>query len=376
MISSGSMTITSSRSRTRCAPGPATPVAFFLHVPMPPPEVLASLPNHEQLIPLLLQYDVVGFQTEGDSGNFVRYLIAENQDSRREMRVFETSGRQISLTSNGRQTRVGTFPVGIEPVGFQILARRNIHSPLVKDLAASLGGRTLIIGVDRLDYSKGLVQRLEAFEIFLARNPDWYGKVTYLQITPKNRSEIPEYMELAQAVGSIAGRINGKYGEVSWTPIRYVNRIYSRSVLAGLYRTARVGLVTPLRDGMNLVAKEYVAAQDSNDPGVLILSRFAGAAVEGKRALLVNPDDAESVASAIAQALSMPLEERRERHAALLRGILENNVNRWQMDFLDALRGENRVGEEIRTVMQMTKPNRPRAERRRIIPGASPQRHA
>jgi trehalose 6-phosphate synthase len=216
------------------------------------------------------------------------------------MRVFETSSHQISFTSSGRQTRVGSFPVGIEPREFQVLARRNVRSPLVKDLVTSLGGRSLIIGVDRLDYSKGLVQRLEAFEIFLARNPDWHGKVTYLQITPENRSEIPEYLDLAQAVGSIAGRINGKYGEVSWTPIRYVNRVYSRSMLAGLYRTARVGLVTPLRDGMNLVAKEYVAAQDPEDLGVLILSRFAGAAVDGKRALLVNPYDAESVAGAIA----------------------------------------------------------------------------
>src|SRR6202050_5380045 len=154
------------------------------------------------------------------------------------------------------------------------------------------------IGVDRLDYSKGLVERLEACEIFLEKHPEWQGEVTYLQITPKNRSEISEYVELAKVVESIAGRINGKYGEVSWTPIRYVNRVYSRSVLAGLYRTARVGLVTPLRDGMNLVAKEYVAAQDSDDPGVLILSRFAGAAVGFRRALLVNPYDSDEIAEA------------------------------------------------------------------------------
>jgi trehalose 6-phosphate synthase len=349
--------------------GHADRIGFFLHVPMPPPEVLASLPNHEQLIPLLLQYDVVGFQTEGDSGNFVRYLITENQDSRGEVGVFETSGHQIAFALNGRLTRVGSFPVGIEPRGFQTLARRNVRSPLVKNLVTSLGGRTLIIGVDRLDYSKGLVQRLEAFEIFLARNPEWQGNVTYLQITPKNRSEIPEYLELAQAVGSVAGRINGKYGEVSWTPI---NRVYSRSVLAGLYRTARVGLVTPLRDGMNLVAKEYVAAQDPNNPGVLILSRFAGAAVEGKRALLVNPYDAESVAGAIAQALAMPLDERRERHAALMHGILENNVDKWQKDFLDALRSEDRTGEEIRAAMQMSTVDRPGARRSGIVPGEAP----
>jgi trehalose 6-phosphate synthase len=288
-----------------------------------------------------------GFQTDGDSGNFVRYIIAENQDLRRGMEVFETSGHQISFTLNGRQTRVGSFPVGIEPRGFQALARRNMRSAFVRNLVASLGGRAMIIGVDRLDYSKGLVQRLEAFEIFLARNPEWRANVTYLQITPKNRSEIPEYLELAQSVGSVAGRINGKFGEVSWTPIRYVNRVYTRSALAGLYRTARVGLVTPLRDGMNLVAKEYVAAQDPDDPGVLILSRFAGAAVEGKRALLVNPYDAESVAGAVAQALAMPQEERRDRHAALLRGILENNVDRWRRDFLDALRHEDRSAERI-----------------------------
>src|SRR5271167_822642 len=170
--------------------GHANRIGFFLHVPMPPPEVMTSLPNHEQLIPLLLQYDVVGFQTEGD---FVRYLIAENQDLCDRMLLFESSGHQFAFTLNGRQTRVGIFPVGIEPWSFQTLARRNVRSPLVKELMTSLGGRTLVIGVDRLDYSKGLVQRLEAFEIFLARNPDWHGKMTYLQITPKNRSEIPEY---------------------------------------------------------------------------------------------------------------------------------------------------------------------------------------
>ena len=206
---------------------------------------------------------------------------------------------------------------------------------------ASLGSRALVIGVDRLDYSKGLVQRLDAFDHFLANHSEWIGKVTYLQITPKNRSEIPEYAELEEALGSAAGRINGKYGEVSWTPIRYVNRVYGRSALAGLYRTARVGLVTPLRDGMNLVAKEYVAAQDPEDPGVLILSRFAGAAIEFRRALLVNPYDPESVAGAIAQALAMPIEERRARHQALLAVVYTYDVDRWQQEFLATLRGDD-----------------------------------
>ncbi len=318
--------------------GHSNRIGFFLHVPFPPPEVLAALPQHRRLIPLLMQYDVVGFQTAGDASNYVRYLISECNQAR-ELRVMEIDGHQTALSLNGRQTRIGNFPVGIEPRVFQRLARRSGGSPLVKEMVASLGGRLLVIGVDRLDYSKGLLQRLDAFDHFLAGHQDWIGKVTYLQITPRNRSEIPEYAELEQALGAAAGRINGKYGEVSWTPIRYVNRVYGRSALAGLYRAARVGLVTPLRDGMNLVAKEYVAAQDPEDPGVLILSRFAGAAIEFRRALLVNPYDPESVASAIAQALAMPVEERRARHRALLAAIHDYDVDRWQREFLAALSG-------------------------------------
>jgi len=197
-----------------------------------------------------------------------------------------------------------------------------------------------VIGVDRLDYSKGLIQRLEAFDHFLANHRDWIRRVTYLQITPRNRCDIPEYGELADALSTACGRLNGKYGEASWVPVRYVNKVYSRSVLAGLYRTARVGLVTPLRDGMNLVAKEYVAAQDPDDPGVLILSRFAGAANELRRALVVNPYDAESVADAIAQALEMPIGERRARHAELLAAVCQYDINRWHSEFLSALRDE------------------------------------
>jgi trehalose 6-phosphate synthase len=318
--------------------GHSNRIGFFLHVPLPPPEIVTSVPNHEQLIPLLMQFDVVGFQTDGDVQNFVRYLISECNQTQK-IRVFEAADRHVTLEVNGRETLIGSFPVGIEPRAFARLARRNEGSPLVKNLVASLGGRNLVIGVDRLDYSKGLIQRLDAFDIFLANHNEWLGKLTYLQITPTNRAEIPEYSELQQALESAAGRINGKYGEVSWTPIRYVNRVYSRSMLAGLYRTARVGLVTPLRDGMNLVAKEYVAAQDPDDPGVLILSRFAGAAIDFRRALLVNPYDAESVASALAQALVMPLEERRARHEALYAKVCEYDVNRWQRDFLTALRG-------------------------------------
>jgi len=285
-----------------------------------------------------MQYDVVGFQTERDAQNFVRYQTSECKQMRGH-RVFEVADHQVILKVNGHETLIGCFPVGIEPQAFAELAQQNEQSLLVKNLVASLGGRNLVMGVDRLDYSKGLIQRLDAFEKFLANHSEWLGKLTYLQITPKNRSEIHEYRELEKSLGSAAGQINGQYGEMSWTPIRYVNRVYSRSVLAGLYRIARVGLVTPLRDGMNLVAKEYIAAQDPDDPGVLILSQFAGAALEFQSAVLVNPYDTESVASAISQALIMPRDERRARHKALYANICDYDVHRWQREFLTALRG-------------------------------------
>jgi trehalose 6-phosphate synthase len=178
---------------------------------------------------------------------------------------------------------------------------------------------------------------MDAFERFLTHYPDLRGKVTYLQITPKSRSEIQEYAEMEQQIGAAAGRINGAYGEASWTPIRYVNRAHSRSALAGLYRAAKAALVTPLRDGMNLVAKEYVAAQDPEDPGVLILSRFAGAANEFEAALIVNPYDTDAVAAAIARALSMPLDERRARQDALYEALSANDIKFWPDRFIAAL---------------------------------------
>jgi trehalose 6-phosphate synthase len=309
-------------------------IGFFLHVPFPAPEIMTVLPNHERLLPLLLQYDLVGFQTETDVGNFVRYLVSEHRGAGQ---VLEATDSQLVFNCGDRQTRVGSFPVGLDVEEFQRRARRAIQSSFVREVVASLDGRALVIGVDRLDYSKGLVQRMDAFERFYELHSEWRAKVTYLQIAPPSRSEIPEYSDLEQAVGAAAGRINGKYGEVAWTPIRYLNRTYSRSALAGLYRSARAALVTPLRDGMNLVAKEFVAAQDPEDPGVLILSRFAGAAAECQEALLVNPYDPESVAAAIARALYMSLAERRERHGAILAKLARNGSTVWSSRFLTSL---------------------------------------
>jgi trehalose 6-phosphate synthase len=309
-------------------------IGFFLHVPFPPPELVTALPKHERIILSLCHYDLVGFQTDTDADNLARYLKDECRMPNRGPRTFIAGQRTV---------QIGTFPVGVETAEFERLARRSVRSPFVREVNASLAGRAMIIGVDRLDYSKGIGLRLKAFERLLADHPPRRGAVTYLQITPRSRSEIKEYSEMERHISETVGHINGRYGEPSWTPIRYVNKPYSRPALAGLFRSSRAALVTPLRDGMNLVAKEYVAAQDPEDPGVLILSRFAGAAVECATALLVNPYDAEAVGNAIDQALSMPLDERQGRHHEMIKVLTENDIKFWGERFIERLRHPGKV---------------------------------
>ncbi len=303
-------------------------IGFFIHIPFPPPEILTALPNHERLIPALGNFDLVGFQTEVDATNFSRYLANECNLKR-------VNGERFAF--DDRTVEIGVFPVGVETEAFARLARRAIESHFVQEVVESLSGRAMIIGVDRLDYTKGIAERMDAFERFLTGFPDWRGHVTYLQITPRSRSSIPEYVEMARQVSSAVGRINGAFGEASWTPVRYINKAHSRTALAGLYRAARAALVTPLRDGMNLVAKEYVASQNEEDPGVLILSRFAGAAKECAAALLVNPYDPEGVGTAISRALSMPLTERRQRHEHNYMVLVKNDITHWAERFLGIL---------------------------------------
>ena len=303
-------------------------IGFFLHIPFPPPEIVTALPNHERLIPALCHYDLVGFQTDIDAGNFSRYVAQE-------LGLSWASGNSVLFFE--RAVEFAAFPIGIETAAFAELAKKASETKFVRNVIASLSGRAMIIGVDRMDYSKGLPLRMDAFDRLLAQFPQWRGKCTYLQITPTSRTDVPEYEEIGRQVGEAAGRINGAYGEAAWTPIRYINKTHTQAQLAGLYRGARAALVTPLRDGMNLVAKEYVAAQDPADPGVLILSRFAGAARECKAALLVNPYDAEGVGNAIDRALSMPLEERRNRHAELFKILSDNDLAHWSESFLERL---------------------------------------
>ena len=220
-------------------------IRFLLHIPFAPPDILQALPSHRDILGSLAHYDLVGFQTENDHDNFGHYLVTQGAKPVR--------GGAYEI--DGLRVRVGAFPVSIETAIYSRMARNAGRSPLARKVKESLGGCRLILGVDRLDYSKGIPQRIKAFERFLENNPQWHSKVTLLQITPNIRSEIKEYSDIEAEVTTLIGKINGRFGDAAWTPIRYVNKSYSRTALAGIYRAADVGMVTPLRDGMNLVAR-------------------------------------------------------------------------------------------------------------------------
>ena len=303
-------------------------MGFFLHIPWPPPDVFFAMPCYQRLLEAFTAYDLIGFQIDHDAENFIACLQRAGMC------------RQVgpaTFRSGNRTFRVGAFPIGIDTRAFAATAVRAADSPLVRRMDESVGDRALVVGVDRLDYSKGIDQRMLAYERFLRSRSDMRGQVVFLQVTPKSRSEVPEYATMQREIAETAGRINGGYSDLDWTPIRYLNRTIKHSTLAGLYRLADVGLVTPLRDGMNLVAKEYVAAQDPEDPGVLVLSRFAGAARELTSALLVNPYDIDATANAIARGVAMPQEERIARWREMYDQIERNDVHRWCNDFLRAL---------------------------------------
>lgn len=303
-------------------------IGFFLHIPWPPADIFFSMPVYEEILRGIAAYDVVGFQTDYDVENFAGCLRREGVGDHIEGNRFRAYGRQFIA---------GDFPIGIETADFAALAEKAADSRRMREMARSMGGRDMLIGVDRLDYSKGIPERIDAYDRFLRTSPDHMGKVVFLQITPKSRSDVPEYLTMQERVASQAGHLNGDLGTVDWVPMRYVSRSIRRPVLAGLYRLAKVGLVTPLRDGMNLVAKEFVAAQDPEDPGVLILSRFAGASRELRSALLINPHDTESTAKAIERAITMPLPERKERWEAMMTRLLNYDVTHWCDEFLGQL---------------------------------------
>ncbi len=308
--------------------GMRQPVGFFLHIPFPATEILRVLPVFAELLRDLLAYDLIGFQTRTDLDAFrsaVKQVWPES----------EITDSAISL--NGRRVLTLVCPIGVDVDAIQALAAEAVQQEECRRMVAGLLGRRLMVGVDRLDYSKGLVQRFRAYERFLEAHPENHNRVTFMQIAPLSRTDVRAYSEIRRELEQVTGRANGRFGEPDWTPIRYLNRNFPRDTLMGFLRCALIGIVTPVRDGMNLVAKEFVAAQDPAVPGVLVLSNFAGAAHELGSAVLVNPYDMRGVAHAIQQALTMPLEERRERHQWMLAALRANSMNRWHGRFVGAL---------------------------------------
>jgi len=310
-------------------------MGFFLHIPWPPMRLFVSLPFHERLVKTMLDYDLVGFQCDEWLESFLHYCRKELGAE-----VDEESGR---IELNGQVTIARAYPIGIDYDHFTALGESEEAVEAARRINTSTRGRTSMIGVDRLDYSKGLPERIDGIGRFFDNHPERVGELVFIQIAPPSREDIGSYQQIRALLEQKTGQINGARSEVDLVPIRYVNRGYSSAELFGFYRACKIGLVTPLRDGMNLVAKEYVAAQDPDDPGVLILSRFAGAAQQLTDAVLVNPHSPDDLAHAIRVALDMPLDERKQRWQALLKSVRDENVNRWTESFTGDLATVSRL---------------------------------
>ncbi len=300
-------------------------LGFFLHVPFPAYDVLRAMPGYCDRLMELCQYDLVGFQTASDRNAFEDAVVQALSGS--------VEGEGV-IRLGERRVRTGVYPVGIDVAEAADLAARASDTPRVKRLIRGLDQRDLVVGVDRLDYSKGLISRFQAYGKLLRENQARRGRTVFMQIASPSRESIPEYEDLRHELERMAGNINGTYAELDWMPMHYLHRTFARASLMGLYRTAQAALVTPLRDGMNLVAKEFVAAQGPDDPGVLVLSELAGAAQELEAAVLVNPYDIDAIAAGLDQALSMPLAERRRRHQHMLDVLKRNGIADWHRRFL------------------------------------------
>ena len=318
------------------AAGVRNRIGFFLHIPFPAAQVLLAVPPHRALVEALCSFDLLGFQTQADVRAFCDYVVHEGagEIERGTHTAPFVAGAPARVHAFGRSLHAAAYPIGVYPDEIAQLAKAGARGKSVRTMRQTLHERKLIMSVDRLDYSKGLVERFRAFERLLDQTPACRNNVSFMQIAPPTRADMHAYQDIRLRLETELGRINGRFAELDWTPIRYIHRQYERPVLAALFRASHVGYVTPLRDGMNLVAKEYVSAQDPDDPGVLVLSRFAGAADELTGALIVNPVDIDGMAQALAQALSMPLPERRARYRDMIAQLRSNNVSVWRDTFL------------------------------------------
>jgi trehalose 6-phosphate synthase/phosphatase len=306
-------------------------IGFFLHIPFPPLDIFMKLPWRFQILRALLNYDLIGFQTLRDRRNFmhcVRTLIKDLS--------VQGKGQVLTLRVGGRDVRVGAFPISIDFKEFASLASTKGVADEAWYIHEELPNVQIILGVDRLDYTKGIIERLEAFRNALLRYPELQGKVVFVQVVVPSRRKIPEYEDLKVEIERLVSEINGQFTRSGWVPIHYLFRDLNRSGLLAYYRTAEIALITPLKDGMNLIAKEYCASS-LEETSVLILSEFAGTAAQlQKGALLVNPYDKEGVADAIHKALNMPTDERRQRMKRLRASVKKYDIYWWVNSFLNA----------------------------------------
>ncbi|WP_051311302.1 trehalose-6-phosphate synthase [Bradyrhizobium sp. Cp5.3] len=317
------------------------PTGFFLHTPWPTPDVIQQVPHYDALVDSMLWYDLVGFQTYGDLSNFLACAHAHCE-------IVESKNGVVR--SNHGLTRCRKFPIGVDPQQLAADAEKSLakYKADISSIQEKLNGATLAIGVDRLDYTKGIDNRIRAFDLLLAEDPH---SVSLLQIAPPSRTDVPMYEKYGAYIEGLVDNINRDHrADDGWEPIFYKKGYLPQAQLAGLYRAARVGVVTPLRDGMNLVAKEYVAAQDPNDPGVLVLSRCAGAAEDfnENEALLVDPTDPRAIADAISRAVNMPREERLARWRSMMNKLLEYTIHDWSDAFIRELYKGQGVGWKAR----------------------------
>jgi trehalose 6-phosphate synthase len=306
-------------------------IGFFLHIPFPSLDMFLKLPWRFQILEALMAYDLVGFQTGRDRRNFFQCIKALFKDI-----SIKGKGQVVTVRYEDRSIRVGNFPISIDYDEFEQLAASQDVSDKAWYIHEDIPNRQIILGIDRLDYTKGIPNRLEAFRNALYRYPELRGKVTFVQVVVPSREEIPEYYGLKTEIERMVGEINGQYTRSNWIPIHYIYRSLERAELLAYYRTAEMVLITPLKDGMNLVAKEYCAS-NTEENGVVILSEFGGAAAQlQKGAILVNPYDIEGIADAIYQGFKMSREERKSRMKKLRQTIRRQGIFWWVDSFLRA----------------------------------------
>ncbi|WP_300389815.1 trehalose-6-phosphate synthase [Henriciella sp.] len=310
------------------ARGVSNRIGFFSHIPFPSPEIFHAIPHKDRLIEGLACCNLVGFQSARDRSNFERYVCAHAHG------FWRADGR---ISVDGRLVRSKAYPIGIDAEDF----RQKALAPEVAEKADALvraaAGRKIMLGVDRMDYSKGLPERVDAIETLFRRYPELVGQCQLIQVAPVSRGGVEAYANLRERLETAVGHVNGEFSTIDWTPIRFVANAVPREEVAAMMRVASLALVTPLRDGMNLVAKEYVAAQDPDDPGVLILSEFAGAAEQLTGALVINPHNPEEQARAISKALVMSRDERVERYRENRKVLAERDSSWWSSSFLSDL---------------------------------------